>query len=217
MNYIIPVHNEEENISHLIRAIFTHDFAPNICVINSASSDQSIKLAQGYPVHILDAPQGYTQALSYGYKYARHQEWDSLIQLDGDGQHHPMYAKGLHDQLEHADWAIGSRHYTGSYGNWGVRFSSWMCTRTLLSKQLKDPSSGYWALNKMMIHRFANLFPVLYTELPLRMSQMNVTRICEYAIPMGVREEGVSMNAGWKGICHGLRMMRYAYSMQKKL
>lgn len=217
MNYIIPAHNEAENISNVIRSIFYHDLEANICVVNSASSDQTTQLVKGYPVHVLEAPQGYAQALAVGYQYAYQHDWDSLIQLDGDGQHHPMYAKGLHEQLLHADWVIGSRHQTGSFVNWGVQISSWVGTRIFLEKKLKDPSSGYWALNKMMIHRFVALFPVLYTELPLRMELMGNAQICEYPIPMGVREEGVSMNEGWKGIVHGVRMMKYAYRMQKKM
>lgn len=217
MNYIIPVHNEAQSISKVVREIFSHDANPNICVVNSASTDESIDLSRGYHVHIIDAPQGYTQALACGYRYALEHNWNSLVQLDGDGQHHPMYAKGLHDQLLHADWAIGSRHQTGSYGNWGVRVSSWMGAQIFLSERLMDPSSGYWALNKMMIRRFVDIFPVLYTELPLRMSQLSNTRIYEYPVPMGARKEGESMNAGLKGVLHGLRMMKHAYRMQKKL
>lgn len=211
------MHNEAENISAVIRGIFSHDPESNICVINSASSDEGITLIRGYKVHVIDAPQGYTQALSYGYRYACEQGWDSLVQLDGDGQHHPMYAKGLHRHLTHADWVIGSRHCTGSYGNWGVRLSSWLGTSLFLSEQLMDPSSGYWALNKMMIHRFADMFPILYTELPLRMSQLQTAQIYEYPIPMSPRQEGVSMNAGWKGVSHGLRMIKHAYRIQKKM
>ena len=194
-----------------------YDSDANVCVVNSASSDESLELVQGYHVQIINAPQGYAQALSFGYRYACEQDWDSLVQLDGDGQHHPMYAKGLHDNLKNADWVIGSRQSTGSYGNWGVRVSSWMGTKFYLSGKFMDPSSGYWALNKMMIKRFDEIFPVLYTELPLRMSQMETARILEYPIPMRMREKGTSMNAGLKGIIHGLHMMVYAHRMQKKL
>ena len=216
MNYIIPIHNEAENISNVVRDIFSYERNPNICIINSASTDDSIALLQRYPVHIIDAPEGYSHALAFGYRYALEQEWDTLIQLDGDGQHHPMYAKGLHDCLQKADWIIGSRHQTGSYGNWGVRLTSWFGTHFFLSTKLMDPSSGYWALNKMMIQRFAEIFPLTYTELPLRMTQLNETRIFEYPIPMRERQDGVSMNSGWKGILHGFRMIKHAYRIQKK-
>ena len=216
MNYIIPVHNEAANISNVVRDIFSYDVEPHICIINSASSDESMELVRGYQVDVIDAPQGYSHALSHGYQYALKMGWDSLIQLDGDGQHHPMYAQGMHGLLRDADWVIGSRNSTGSHGNWGVRLSSWVGASFLLSEHLNDPSSGYWALNKMMINRFADLFPILYTELPLRMSQMGTARIHEYPIPMGPRKQGVSMNSGWKGVLHGFRMMRYAYRIQKK-
>ncbi|MAA79009.1 MAG: glycosyl transferase family 2, partial [Deltaproteobacteria bacterium] len=83
MNYIIPVHNEAENISNVVRNIISYDHNSNICILNSASTDESISLLRGYQVHVIDAPKGYPQALSYGYRYACDQGWESLIQLDG--------------------------------------------------------------------------------------------------------------------------------------
>ena len=184
-------------------------------MIDSASQDEGIALLKGYNVHVLSAPKGYAQALAVGYQHAYNEGWGSLVQLDGDGQHHPMYARGLHNMLSQADWVIGSRHETGSLGNVGIRFSSWLSRKVLLPSTLHDPSSGYWALNARMIERFAELFPVEFTELPLRISQLDSARICEYCVPMKGREEGESMNAGWKGIQHGIRMIVHGWLMQK--
>ena len=67
-----------ENISNVIRSIFSHDSKPNICVINSASSDEGIELIRSYRVDIVDAPQGYPNALSRGYQYACNQGWGDI-------------------------------------------------------------------------------------------------------------------------------------------
>lgn len=216
MNYIIPVHNEAQSLPVLLRDIFSYDGNANICILNSASTDDTISIVQKYPIQIVDTPQGYTQALAVGYCYARYRGWDSVIQLDGDGQHHPMYAFHLHKQLSCADWVVASRHKTGSIGSRGIRYASWIGTRYLLGSQLHDPSSGYWALNAKAIDRFSRIFPVSFTEIPLRVAESSFLRIVEVSVPMEERKHGLSMNAGWKGVIHGLKMLSSGWKEKKR-
>lgn len=216
LNYIIPVHNEALNLPTLIRDIFFYDPEARICVLNSASTDEGIELVRKYPVVVIDTPKGYTQALAKGYQYAKVSSWDTLIQLDGDGQHHPMYALALHKQLAYADWVVASRHRTGSYAPRGVRYASWIGCRYLLNGQLQDPSSGYWALSAKAIHRFAESFPIPFTEIPLRAAEGKHLKIVEVPIPMSERKEGISMNSGWKGILHGLKMLHAGWKSKEK-
>jgi glycosyltransferase involved in cell wall biosynthesis len=202
----------------LLRDIFRHDPEAQICIVNSASTDEGIPLAKGYRVTICHSEKGYTQALASGYQFAVSQRWKSLIQIDGDGQHNPLYARALHNQLSDADWVIASRDDTGSSGSIFVRCAAWMGNRWLLSNKITDPSSGFWALNERMILRFSSLFPVLFTEIPLRLTELDAgIRIHEVPVPMNVRREGISMNSGLKGGIHGLRMLMFGWKTKKKL
>ena len=216
MNYIIPAHNEALNLPAVVRDIFIYDSKAHICILNSASTDKGMEIIDQYPVVVLDAPKGYTHALAQGYQYAQQMGWDSLIQLDGDGQHHPMYARALHAQLAHADWVVASRHHTGSSATRGVRYASWVGCRYLLDGKLHDPSSGYWALSEKAIHRFAEIFPIPFTEIPLRACEGRELNIVEVSVPMRERKEGVSMNAGWKGVVHGFKMIYAGWKSKEK-
>jgi len=208
VNYLIPVHNEAVNISSLLRRILWVDSAAQICLVDSACCDESMGLANGYPVHIRSAPKGYAQALAVGYRFAVQHQWTHLIQLDADGQHDPIYAHALYGMLSKADWVIASRHRTGSFGGLMMRSMAMLSRKMWLPENLQDPSSGYWGLNQKMIQRFSALFPVDFTEIPLRISQQQEgVRIREICIPMQHRKEGISMNSGFKGVVHGLRML----------
>jgi len=217
VNYLVPVHNEALNISSMIRRILWIDTAAQICIVNSASKDDSVNLAKGYPVHIISAPKGYTQALAIGYQFAVQQKWTHLIQLDADGQHDPVYANVLYRALSNVDWAIGSRHNTGSFGTSIMRAMAYFSRKKYLPADLHDPSSGYWALNERMIHIFAERFPVEFTEIPLRLSLLiSGIRIQEICVPMLSRSEGVSMNAGINGVIHGFKMLFACRKIQRK-
>ena len=88
MNFLIPVHNEALYISHVLRDLFRLYPKAQVCLVDSMCSDESMYLARAYPIHVCRAREiGYAQALFCGYKFLVQHGWESVVQLDADGQH----------------------------------------------------------------------------------------------------------------------------------
>ena len=178
-----------------------------------------MELARAYPVFICRAQDiGYAPALFCGYQFLVDQGWDYVIQLDADGQHDVCYAKALKQELVGVDWVIGSRHRTGSAISPSKQIASLLGRYLLGEPGLFDVSSGYWALNRRAIHYFFHVFPVSYTEAPLRMRAIaDGIKIKELCVAVDSRHSGVSMHAGVKGMVHGLKMLKRTCGDKKNI
>ena len=218
MNFLIPVHNEALYISRLLRDIYRIYPHARVCLVDSCCSDESISLARSYPIHLCKAQEiGYAQALLCGYQFLVAHGWEHAIQIDADGQHDVSYARVLHYELNTADWVIGSRHKTGSHISARKKVAFWLGRRLLKELNLADVSSGYWALNRRAIHYFCDIFPLRYTEAPLRLrASKDGLRIKETSLAVSHRDYGVSMHAGIKGFVHGTKMLGHGWLYKKK-
>jgi len=109
---IIPTYNEEGNISSVIKNIRKYSDA-DIIVIDDGSNDLTSAVARKSKAFVIRHPfnMGYGVALQTGYKYALENNYDVLLQIDGDGQHNPAHIPELFNQVENSncDVVIGSR------------------------------------------------------------------------------------------------------------
>ena len=98
---IIPAYNEEENIISVISSIKDHSDV-DIVVIDDGSKDLTPENAKEAGAIIVSHPfnMGYGVALQTGYKYAVKNDYDFLLQMDGDGQHDPKYIPDLLKPVE---------------------------------------------------------------------------------------------------------------------
>ena len=87
---IIPAFNEGPCIFDVIESIQKHCDA-EIVVIDDGSVDDTAVRAEDAGALVISHPfnMGYGVALQTGYKYAVENNYDFLVQLDGDGQHDP--------------------------------------------------------------------------------------------------------------------------------
>ncbi|WP_457836022.1 glycosyltransferase family 2 protein, partial [Staphylococcus aureus] len=81
--------------------------------MNDCSSDNTVEIIKKMQVKLLDLPVnlGIGGAVQSGFLYAYLNDYDYVIQLDGDGQHIPSEIKRLISAFEEtgADIIIGSR------------------------------------------------------------------------------------------------------------
>lgn len=107
----IPAYNEEETIRDVAEAALEH--TDEVVVIDDGSDDNTIREAWRAGVDIVAHTQnrGYGSALQTAFDIAEQREVETLVILDGDGQHDPEDIPGLVEQMENADAnvAIGSR------------------------------------------------------------------------------------------------------------
>ena len=156
---IIPAYNEEESILNLINEIKEYKY--DYLVINDCSKDNTKNILDKEHINHLDLPVnlGIAGVTQVGFKYASDNNYDCVINIDGDGQHLPSYMKSLIDEIENGcDYVVGSR-YVDEKKPYSLRMigSRIICLLIKLKtgKTVSDPTSGMRALGKKVINEFS--------------------------------------------------------------
>lgn len=168
---IIPAYNEEENIELLLNKLKMSRV--DVLVINDNSIDSTSEICKRHAVNVIDLPcnLGIGGAVQTGYKYAKNNNYEIAIQVDGDGQHDPRFIDVLIEPLINgkADMVIGSRYinkngFQSTYiRRIGIRYFS-LLIKQLTRKGITDPTSGFRACNSKVINEFSMKYPVDYPE-----------------------------------------------------
>lgn len=199
---IIPAYNEEASIAGVIDKVKNNMPKADIIVINDGSTDRTSYRAKKAGVNVVDLPfnLGIGGAVQVGYIYANRQDYDVAVQVDGDGQHDPSYIPKLIESISNdlCDMAIGSRYvhksaYKSSISRrTGMLFFS-VLVGFLTGRSIKDTTSGFRAVNKKVIHYFADQYPPDYPEVDVLVKlHKNGFRIAELPVEMQERESGKS-------------------------
>lgn len=170
---IIPAFNEATNIEQVLSNIGGCTRQADYLVVNDCSSDATEQKLEELHASYISVPVnlGIGGAVQAGYKYAKKNNYDIAIQVDGDGQHDVSYIAEMIRVIdsEEADIVIGSR-FIDREG-----FQSSVLRRigiSLLSnliflmcgKKVKDVTSGFRAVNKTFINIYADNYPDDYPE-----------------------------------------------------
>lgn len=163
---VVPAYNEEaclaDTVSNLVRTCPEIDYL----VVNDGSRDDTASIISSKGLHGVSLPinTGLTSAFKLGMKYAKHNEYDAVVQFDADGQHLPEYIPLMAQKLEQedADIVIASRYLDGTAKPTGARGAGQKLI-TLLIKlttgtTITDPTGGMRMYNKRMINLFATSF-----------------------------------------------------------
>ena len=199
---IIPAYNEAENIEKVVNSIVQDYPQYDYIVVNDGSKDdtEGICLKNGYQVLNLPINMGIGGAVQTGYCYARDNDYDIAVQIDGDGQHDVSFLAEMIRLIEErkADVVIGSRFVekegfqSSQMRRIGINFFSnlaWILTGV----RVKDITSGYRVINRNFINIFAEDYPSDYPE-PEAMviAAVHGGKIREYPVVMRERENGES-------------------------
>ena len=199
---IIPAYNEAANIEKVINNIVQNYPQYDYVIINDGSTDKTEEVCAnaGYQVLNLPINMGIGGAVQTGYRYAKKNNYDAAVQIDGDGQHDVVFLEDMLKLLEtgEADVVIGSRFVqkegfqSSQIRRVGIRFLS-ILARILTGVQVRDITSGYRVVNRKFIDIYANDYPSDYPE-PEAMIIAAVYggRIKEYPVIMRERENGTS-------------------------
>lgn len=198
---IIPAYNEEENVLKVYNTIREYNDKAeqklDYIFINDGSKDSTLKILQENNLNHINLIHnlGIGGAVQTGYKYAYENNYDIAIQFDGDGQHDINYVNKICKPLidGQADMCIGTRYldkteskfqstFMRRFGKNIISFIIQICCR----KKITDPTSGFRAVNKKIIERFSEQYPIQYPEPE---STVDILR-CKYKIV----EQSVNMN-----------------------
>lgn len=217
--FIIPAYNEENAIVKTVENIRSYNPDWDVIVINDGSTDQTENLCKKnkIPVISLIMNLGIGGAVQTGYKYAMEQDYDIAIQFDGDGQHNIAYVDELIAPIlkQEQDFVIGSRFISGDRKGFissplrrlGIRIIS-ITIRLLTGKKIYDPTSGFRAANKTVIHYFANEYPIEFPEpesVTLLFKQKY--RVKEMPVIMYERQGGKSSIHTWKSAYYMINVL----------
>jgi dolichol-phosphate mannosyltransferase len=153
---IIPTYNELDNLSPLLKEIFSYALETDILIVDDNSPDGTGDLAdeihaQNARVNVLHrtGKQGLGTAYIAGFKYAIENGYDAAFEMDADFSHDPRYLPDFLKAIEHADLVIGSRYIPGGdTPNWSLlrRFISGggnIFARFMLGIPVHDCTAGY--------------------------------------------------------------------------
>lgn len=158
---VIPAYNEAENIEKVVDNIIKNYPEYDYVVVNDGSTDATRKVCKERGYNLLDLPAnvGLAGAIKSGIKYANYYQYEYVVQIDGDGQHNPLYIQDMLKAMEErkADIIIGSRFVTEKkplkmrmLGSNLISAAIWLTT----GKKIKDVTSGMRLFNKSMIKKF---------------------------------------------------------------
>lgn len=234
---IIPCYNEEANITNVYNELIINLPQADILVVDDCSRDNTLAIIKGLGINYISLPfnLGYSGALQAGFKYALQNNYETVIQFDGDGQHIPSEAQKLLEKfdLENSDVIIGSRFLLNNEYKHG--FLKTLATKlfTLLIRIISgsvitDPTSGFQIINKKIFSYYSemNNYPD-YPDANLIIEMLlKGYKIIEMPVKMRPRSFGVSMHSGfWKPIVYMIKMfysifmifLNFSFSHLKRL
>lgn len=156
---IIPAFNEEENIEKVVEKIKSYGY--DYLVINDCSSDNTASILKKNKYNHLDLSVnvGLAGVTRIGFMYGYDNDYDCIINVDGDGQHPVDKVNLLVEEIEKGyDYVVGSR-FVNDKKPFSLRMigSRLICGLIKLKtgKTVYDPTSGMRALGRKVIEEFS--------------------------------------------------------------
>lgn len=166
---VMPAFNEEEAISAVIHEVLEALPDISVLVVDDGSTDSTAEVARRAGARVAQLPfnLGVGGAMRLGFIYARENGYQTVIQVDADGQHDPRAVPALLDALADADLVLGARFAgEGSYRVRGPRHWAMVVLARILSvtakTRLTDTTSGFRASGPRAIEIFARHYPAEY-------------------------------------------------------
>lgn len=166
---IVPAWNESETVGQTVAEIQQTARNYDVLVVDDGSTDGTGLAAEAAGATVLKLPfnMGVGGAMRAGFKYAKRFGYNTVIQVDADGQHNPAEIETVLNGLKNADIAIGARFADkGTYSVSGPRKWAMVFLATVISRlaktRLTDVTSGFRAANAKAIDQYIAHYPAEY-------------------------------------------------------
>ena len=213
---VIPCYNEEKNIVKTVEDIKKAKI--DYIVINDGSKDNSLEVLKENKINHINLSNnlGIGGVMQTGYKYALQNNYDIVVQFDGDGQHDATYIDKITKPIieKKANLVIGSR-FVGDESKFkstkmrrvGINILSFLL-KIMTKKQIKDMTSGFRAADKKVIKIFARDYPYEYPEPVTNLSLAKANcKILEVPVKMKERKHGKSSISKLKSIYYMINVI----------
>jgi glycosyltransferase involved in cell wall biosynthesis len=216
---LIPARNEAARLPRVLAGVREVLPSAEVVVVDDASTDETAAVVREAGATVLRLPLhlGYGGALQTGYRYAARRGVQTVVQMDGDGQHDASSIPTLLEEMNRSslDLVIGSR-FLGKGPDYEIsttrRIGLWFLrklTAMILHRPMTDPTSGFQALSSRLVRFYAawDGFPVDFPDADVLVwiSRCGF-RVGEVPVVMHMRKGGRSMHDGLRPILYALRM-----------
>ncbi len=156
---VVPTYNEAGNIEKITEEVLKQPVGVDMLIVDDNSPDGTGQIADTLAaspqstgrVHVLHRPgkEGLGRAYLAGFAWALAAGYDTMVEMDADLSHDPLYLNSMIEAAAAADVVIGSRYLNGiSVINWPLRriLLSWGANkyvRTVTGLAVNDCTSGY--------------------------------------------------------------------------
>lgn len=203
---LIPAYNEEANIEQVVENLKLNFSEYDYLIINDGSTDQTGQICRkrGYNYIDMAVNLGIGGGVQAGYEYARKYDYDVTVQVDGDGQHNPIFIKDMIAEImNHGyDMVIGSRFIenqgfqTSRTRRLGIYIMN-SIIKGCCGISISDATSGFRACSKRLTHFFADYYAYDYPEPEaIVKAGINGYRVKEIPVVMNERIGGKSSITG---------------------
>ncbi len=205
----IPAYNEEHSIAEVVTKSLSH--VDRVVVCDDGSTDDTAKVAREAGATVItQTNQGYGAAISSLFDYARKENAQIMVTLDGDGQHNPNQIPLLVDAIltHNVDVAIGSRFLDDStkasgYRKTGIKIIT-SASNYGTNFKVSDSQSGFRAYSKDAIDAIhpTEQGMAVSTEILLKISNKGLS-IAE--VPITISYEGDTSEKN--SVSHGVGVL----------
>lgn len=158
---VIPAYNEALNIEKTVHDLEVNAPEVDYVVVNDGSKDNTLEVLKKNDFNYIDGfcNLGLFGAVQTGFKLAIKENYDIVIQFDGDGQHSAKYIAPLVKEIEKGNnIVIGSRFVdekkTFTARMMGSRLIAG-AIKLMTGKTITDPTSGFRAYDRACIKDYA--------------------------------------------------------------
>ena len=212
----IPAFDEEKTIGEIVKKSLQH--ADKVIVCDDGSKDNTAKIARQNGAQVISHTknQGYGAAIITLFEAARKENADSMVTIDGDGQHDPDQIPLLLDTIsEHnVDVVIGSRFLnkrsdSPGYRKRGIKIIT-SASNFGTDFKVTDAQSGFRAYSKNAIN---SIHPTetgmsISTEILLKISNKGLS-LAEVPISISYEGDTSSQNPVPHGIMVLMNTLRF--------
>jgi glycosyltransferase involved in cell wall biosynthesis len=215
---VIPAFNEAGRVGDVVRDVRNHLPGADVVVVDDGSADATSFEAQDAGATVLTLPVnlGYGGALQTGYKYAVREGYETIGQIDADGQHCAEHFPGMLAELADpaVDVVIGSRfldrdgHYRPPRAR-KVGIALFGRLASVLTRQhISDPTSGFQVLRAPVARFFcSDVYPSDYPDADI-LIMLNRSGFSVREVPVQMRpSEGQSMHGGHRSLYYVYKML----------
>ncbi len=155
---LIPTYNAAKTIQSLVTGI--RKYIPDVLVIDDGSWDRTAQLAGLAQARVIYNPinHGKGAVLRQGFEQILKEEYDSVLTMDGDGQHSPDEIPSFLEKAleEKADLIIGNRLQEKAE----MPTIRWMTNHTmsffiskLIGQKIQDTQCGYRLIHRTVLQK----------------------------------------------------------------